>query len=126
MESDEGLLDAFLPLLPPERRHVLEFRNQTWYRQSIFKLMRRYNVALCVHDMERRESPISATADFTYVRFHGPTGRYAGNYPDQHLQEWTELIQGLASGLKAVYVYFNNDIEGHAVSNAMTLAKMLR
>ncbi len=125
MQRDEELLDAFLSVLPQELQHVLEFRNRSWYEEGVFARMRRHNVAFCVHDMAGVESPVVATADFVYLRFHGPTGRYAGSYPDEQLAEWAQLIRGLGEGLKEAYVYFNNDIGGHAVNNARTMEQLL-
>jgi uncharacterized protein YecE (DUF72 family) len=61
------------------------------------------------------------TANFSYVRFHGTGGRYAGNYPDNFLKKWATKIRGWADRLNSVYVYFNNDVQGHAVRNARTL-----
>jgi uncharacterized protein YecE (DUF72 family) len=103
----------------------MEFRSQGWYQEAIYALMRRYNVALCVHDMARKGSPLVTTADFGYVRFHGTTGQYAGSYSDAQLREWAQRIRGPGPDLKAVYIYFNNDIGGHAVSNARTLTQLL-
>jgi uncharacterized protein YecE (DUF72 family) len=127
MERDEGLLQAFLALLPEDLQHVVEFRHQSWYEEKVYAPMRRYNTALCIHDMAQSESPVVATADFAYVRFHGTTSRYAGNYSNGQLEDWAKRIKELASSsnLKAVYIYFNNDIEGHAVNNARSLIQLL-
>jgi uncharacterized protein YecE (DUF72 family) len=127
LERDEGLLEAFLALLPEDLPQVIEFRHRSWYEERVYAAMRRYNAALCIHDMSQSESPMIATADFAYVRFHGTTSRYAGNYSDEQLEDWANRIRQLArdSNLNSVYTYFNNDIEGHAVNNAQTLAQLL-
>ncbi len=124
MGRDEALLGDFLALLPADLRHVMEFRNKEWYAGPVFHLLRRHNVALCLHDMAGSEPPDLATADFAYVRFHGTTARYAGSYSDQQLEEWARRIGGLGD-LRRVYAYFNNDIGGHAVRNAATLLRFL-
>jgi uncharacterized protein YecE (DUF72 family) len=41
------------------------------------------------------------------------------------LAGWAARLRGLAKGLTDVYIYFNNDAWGYAVSNARTLAEML-
>jgi uncharacterized protein YecE (DUF72 family) len=127
MGRDEGLLEAFLAILPRDLQHVIEFRRQDWYEERVYAAMRGSNVALCIHDMGQSKSPLVATADFTYVRFHGTTGRYTGNYSDEQLEDWATRIRQLASSNnpKIVYIYFNNDIAGHAVNNARALAQLL-
>jgi uncharacterized protein YecE (DUF72 family) len=70
--------------------------------------------------------PIEITADFAYVRFHGPTvAKYAGSYSDLRLQSWAERIESWRSRVSAAYVYFNNDPGGEAVKNALTLKRLL-
>jgi uncharacterized protein YecE (DUF72 family) len=70
--------------------------------------------------------PKELTADFTYVRFHGTGSRYGGNYPDEQLRAWTRLIRSWEPWLSAGFVYFNNDIGGHAIRNARSLRAMLK
>jgi uncharacterized protein YecE (DUF72 family) len=69
--------------------------------------------------------PHPITADFTYIRFHGSGQRYGGNYPDQVLGEWADRIYNWAGSLRKVFVYFNNDLGGHAIRNARRLRQML-
>lgn len=125
MPRDKDLLEGFLSILPQGLQHVLEFRNQSWYEEGVHRLLRQHNVAFCVHDMSKLESPVLTTADFAYFRFHGPTGRYAGRYTDEMLQEWAQRIRQVSPDLKVIYVYFNNDVAGYAVKNAMTLGQLL-
>ena len=59
------------------------------------------------------------------MRFHGPGARYRGKYTDRMLEDWGERVSNLAREVDEVYVYFNNDAFGHAVSNAITLGRLL-
>jgi uncharacterized protein YecE (DUF72 family) len=76
---------------------------------------------LCLHDWRGQQSPVELTADFTYVRFHGATGKYQGNYTPQMLHKWANLIREWLPKLRDIYVYFNNDQGGYAVKNASLL-----
>lgn len=70
--------------------------------------------------------PLVATADFAYVRFHGGSELYSSCYSDEELAGWAKRLTDLAAGLKAVYIYFNNDAEAFAVRNAKTLRGYLQ
>ncbi len=125
LHKDLERLDAFIECLPARRHAVFEFRHSSWYDDETFDLLNRRNVAFCVHDMAGNQSPRVVTGEMVYVRFHGTTGRYAGNYTDAMLEEWAGWLKGQRKNVRAVYAYFNNDVEGHAVNNARTLRSLL-
>jgi uncharacterized protein YecE (DUF72 family) len=119
-------LQSFCRELDPHYRNVFEFRDDSWYSEEIFGLLRRHGIGFCVHDMRGSASPLLATASFGYVRFHGPAAqKYAGRYSRPMLADWARRLKDFAGGLDAVYVYFNNDHLGYAVENARTLHELL-
>lgn len=118
-------LDSFLGLLPGSLDSVFEFRDKSWFVEETFEVLRRRNVAFCSFDSTKLDSPLVATADFAYVRFHGTGARDQGNYPDSMLKEWASRLKKVASDVDDAYVYFNNDARANAVANAMTLSEML-
>lgn len=122
MPKNVERLAAFLELLPPRVKHTIEFREPSWYDDDVLRLLRRHNVALCMHDMPGSAPARVLTARFTYVRFHGATGRYNGSYPKEMLEDWAEW---LVSSNVSAFVYFNNDIGGHAPRDARRLIQLL-
>ena len=71
---------------------------------------------------------LRATADFDYVRLHGPDSNhlYGGSYSDDDLRWWADRIREWRASGRDVYAYFsNNDGSGHAVRNALTLRSLL-
>jgi uncharacterized protein YecE (DUF72 family) len=86
---DADRLESFLKLLPKKRRYSFEFRHPSWYTPQIFRLLRAQNISLCISDHHDAPAPWKRTADFVYVRGHGPTGRYKGHYSPRTLSEWT-------------------------------------
>ena len=50
---------------------------------------------------------------------------YLSCYSDKELFDWAKKLANLAVNLKTVYMYFNNDAEGFAVKNAITLRSYL-
>ena len=67
------------------------------------------------------------TADFVYVRLHGPTkNKYQGSYSDSQLKEWAEFCKVQVKDNKDVFVYFDNDQEGYAAFNAIRLKELVK
>jgi uncharacterized protein YecE (DUF72 family) len=123
---DMERLSDFLATLPEEHRYVVEIRDESWMVKEVYDVLRQFNVAFCVHDLAHMQTPREITADFTYVRFHGPgAAKYRGSYSDSALREWAEQISGWSAANVDSYVYFNNDIGGHAITNAQTLKQLL-
>lgn len=119
-------LEEFLQALPPEFNYAFEFRHPDWIRDEAFSLLRKYNASYCVHDMPESRSPVLTTSNIAYVRFHGWSGTYAGSYSDSQLNGWANtLLKWEKEGIES-YVYFNNDLGGHAPRNAMKLRELTK
>lgn len=111
-------LADFLDVAPAEHRWAVEFRDPSWLCEDVFAILREHNAALCIHDLIE-DHPHEITADWVYLRFHG--GAPEGNYDAAFLRSVALQIKGyLGDGLD-VYAYFNNDIHGYAIHNAMDL-----
>ena len=121
-------LDEFLTAMPmpAEHQYAVEFRDESWLVPPVYDVLRRHNTAFCIHDFADMKVPDEITADFTYIRFHGPTSaKYFGWYSDDQLRAWAARIKEWRARLSDIYVYFNNDPEGAAVKNALTLKEMV-
>jgi uncharacterized protein YecE (DUF72 family) len=93
---------------------------------EIESILRKSNAAFCIYELAGYHSPLRITADFAYVRLHGPeSGKYQGSYTQEKLQAWARQIEAWAADLKAVYLYFDNDQAGYAAANALTLKQMV-
>ncbi len=118
-------LEEFLRALPKQHRYTFEFREPTWHTLAVYRILERYNAAYCIHELAGFHTPVLVTADFAYVRLHGPGARYQGSYSDDKLSEWAERISKWKRELKAVYVYFDNDEAGYAPRNALKLKRLI-
>lgn len=117
-------LDAFLGAAPDHWRITVEVRDPDWLHRSVYDVLRRHEAALCIHDL-LEDHPRIVTADFVYLRFHGPDPRhrYAGSYGPQALSGAARRIRRHLEGGLDVYAYFNNDVDAHAIGNALDLAR---
>ena len=119
-------LIALLEILPREHRYAFEFRELSWMTPEVCCILRRFNAAFCIYELAGYHTPLEITADFSYIRLHGPTsGKYQGNYSQSRMEEWARWIEEQAKSLKAVYVYFDNDQAGYAAQNARSLRDMV-
>lgn len=125
LHRDDERLDSFLSLLPRDLQHAVEFRHSSWMDDRVFEILRKHDVAFCVISLPNFECPVVATARFSYLRFHGSRRKYTSCYDDEELDQWAELMRRLARESTPVYAYFNNDVEAHAVHNALTLMQKL-
>jgi uncharacterized protein YecE (DUF72 family) len=123
LRPDLDRLDRFLARLPPGR-HAFEFRDPAWYAEETCAVLDRHGAAFCEHDRVERRPP-RATGRFRYVRFHGTTGRYHGRYGPAALRPWAEDLLDWARTARDAFVYFNNDVGGAAVRDALDLLAAL-
>jgi uncharacterized protein YecE (DUF72 family) len=123
MKPDPGRLDRFLSGVPAGR-HAVEFREAEWYTEETCDVLEAHGAAFCEHDQIPRPPP-RRTGGWRYLRFHGTTGRYGGRYGPEALRPVATDLRGSAGDGEDAFVYFNNDIGGHAVHDALTLLALL-
>jgi uncharacterized protein YecE (DUF72 family) len=123
-EMNAERLEGFLETLPPRNRYAFELRNPTWHNAEIYSILRRHNAAFCIFEIAGMFSGIEITADFTYVRLHGPGGAYQGSYSEAVLRKWAAQVREWERDLRAVYIYFDNDQGGYAAQNALALKRI--
>jgi uncharacterized protein YecE (DUF72 family) len=122
--DDERLAQFFL-MLSKRWQYAFVFRHASWYDEAIFKILKRYNACLCISDHHDAPAPWIATADFVYVRGHGPGGSYKGNYSQRTLTEWSMRCLAWANAGRPVFVYFDNDQKSAAPYDAWRLSRKL-
>jgi uncharacterized protein YecE (DUF72 family) len=123
MKANFERLENFLKYLPKATRYVFEFRNADWYQPETYRLLEKYNCAFCIYELAGHLSPMALTADFVYLRLHGPGDKYQGSYSDESLTKWAQVCKNWLK-TKDVFVYFDNDEKGYAAFNAIRLAEL--
>jgi uncharacterized protein YecE (DUF72 family) len=120
-ERNEDRLASFTRMLKRKRRYAFEFRHPGWYTPRVLRLLSDANIALCISDHADAPSPWRRTADFIYLRGHGPGGRYKGHYSAATLAAWRQKIRRWRARGHDVYVYFDNDQKSAAPLDAARL-----
>lgn len=117
-------LENFVGLLQKQCRgplHAFEFREASWLSVELFALLRQAGMTVCRADWPFPEESLPDDFPYIYVRRHGTTALYRGNYADEQLRADARQIRKWLKAGRDVFVYFNNDIGGYAVRNALTL-----
>jgi uncharacterized protein YecE (DUF72 family) len=120
-------LAEFLEQLPQGPRYAFELRDPTWHTDLVYQALAAHNAAFCIYDLGGFTTPLVTTADFVYLRLHGPRAEaYAGSYSEVQLRDWAaKARQWAGRGGKDVYLFFDNDQAGYAVRNALGIQKYL-
>lgn len=119
----ERRLEDIITQLDHSRRNVVEFRHASWWNERVYKAFEATGTIFCACSAPKLPDDLVKTADEIYVRFHGPEKWYRHDYSDAELAVWAEKIQ--AASAKRIWVYFNNDYDGYAIKNGLTLKTMM-
>jgi uncharacterized protein YecE (DUF72 family) len=120
---DLARLDRFVGMLPKDARFTLEFRHDSWLVPAVFQLLRAHGIAVCIPDHPKLPKSFEITSDFTYIRMHLPP--HGLSYGRRALEPWAEHLLDWRGRRLDIFVYFNNDMEGHAVRDAQTLISLV-
>lgn len=107
-------------------RLAFEFRDKSFCDEKVYNLLRKYNSSWVMADSSRYPKAEEVTADFVYIRLHGPEELFASRYSKKQMKELALKIKKWISDGFDVYVYFNNDVYGYAIENAKELLFYLR
>jgi uncharacterized protein YecE (DUF72 family) len=125
-QVNPGRLEGLLEVLPRGLRCAFEFRDLSWIQPDINKLLARFGAAFCIYELAGFHSPLTITANFAYVRLHGPgLGKYQESYSTGRLRRWSKQVEEWAKDLASIYIYFDNDQAGYAARNALELRRLI-
>ena len=117
------MLRSIVTQLDPRRRNVVEFRHKSWWNEEVYRAFEVAGAIFCSCSGPRLPDELIRTCDDVYVRFHGVTQWYRHDYSDAELVVWADRIKGC--GAKTVWIYFNNDRDGHSIKNARRLSELI-
>lgn len=123
--ADPARLDAFLDAMPRTARVAVEVRHSSWLVREVYRVLESHGAALVMHDLLPLH-PRVLTTDWTYLRFHGASpAAHDGAYDETPLANESRWIASTLRDGVDVHAYFNNDVGGHAVRDAIRLRTML-
>ncbi len=103
-ERDPGLLDSLLTALG--LRAAVEFRNDSWFDDDVYKVLRQHGAALVVTDQEKwPRAPRVEVSGLAYYRLRR-------DYDDAALERWRRELR--AANRDQLHVYFRHEVEAPA------------
>ena len=109
LKKDLARLDEFLQLLPPGHRAAFEFRNDSWFDDAVYELLRRAGAALCLSEREdNAPPPLVQTAPWGYLRLR------LEQYSEDDLERWARRIADTAWQEASVYFMHEPTAPGYA------------
>lgn len=106
---------------------VFEFRNKSWFCKDVYRILENAHIAICIADFPKFTGYTPIVTDFVYLRHHRAKQYSHKNcYSNDELQTDSKRIKVWLKEGRDVFVYFNNDEAGYAVSNAITLSKLIQ
>jgi uncharacterized protein YecE (DUF72 family) len=117
---DPRILEDFLSKTNGIKNRVFEFRHDSWFDDTTYRLLEKYGVGFCIAEGEDLRTVFKVTADFAYFRLRNEA--YAG----KDIDRWATKIGEMAKGLQASYVFLRHDETGENAVLAQVLSKKLR
>src|SRR5258708_2958620 len=103
LKCDEALLGDFLTTLPTEIRCAFEFRHASWLQVSVYSLLEKHKVALCLAESEKLGIPEAVTANFVYSSLR------ITEYSPEAPKEIAGRLDPLLNRGQDVYVFFKHE-----------------
>lgn len=123
MDYSEERLHRILDALDPAFRNVLEFRHPSWWTPDVYEDLSRRNVTFCGMSHPDLPSVVVRNSPLLYYRFHGVPDLYRSPYTAEQLERFAGEVNDTGTTREA-YVYFNNDIDASAITNARQLSAL--
>jgi uncharacterized protein YecE (DUF72 family) len=102
LKKDLPRLDEFLRLLPAGHAAAFEFRNDSWFADEVYGVLKGAGAALCLSEREyNAPPPLVETAPWGYVRLR------LESYSDAELKQWADRLR--ATAWRDIHVYFMHE-----------------
>ena len=116
----EARLEQIISSLNHSYRNVVEFRHVSWWQKEVYDLLGKHHIAFCGMNHPEFPDDIISNTPYLYYRMHGSKQLYTSNYSKKELGDLAHKVKSIPN-IKEVYIYFNNDAKGYAISNAQYL-----
>ena len=125
MKFSEELLKKIIDSLDLSFRNVIEFRDESWWRVSVYEELSKHNISFCGMSHPHLPDKIISNSKIIYYRFHGSPKLYYSQYKRKFIEHIAEQIH-LEKKITQAYLYFNNTADIGAIRNAKYMQGIVR
>jgi uncharacterized protein YecE (DUF72 family) len=112
LKKDLVRLAEFLRILPADHRGAFEFRNDSWFSDDVYELLKGAGAALCLSEREdNAPPPLVETAPWGYVRLR------LEQYSEPDLAAWATRLA--ATSWRQIHVYFMHEPTAPAYASTL-------
>lgn len=104
---------------------ALEVRHNSWLEEEGLQLLKKYDIAFVISQSAEFPYAEVVTSNNVYMRFHGPDRLYGSLYSNAALRKYANKLIAWKKEGKHVWAFFNNDMQGYAVKNALQLKELV-
>ena len=115
-------LSLIVASLNLEFKNVIEFRNDTWWREEVYAVFSKNNITFCSVNYPNLPTEIIKISEICYYRLHGNPKLFYSSYTDKELKEISKSLLA-ENKFKRMFVYFNNTANSAGILNALALKK---
>ncbi|GGH04808.1 DUF72 domain-containing protein [Mucilaginibacter phyllosphaerae] len=119
----EEKLEKIIKALNPVFSNVLEPRHPSWWQEDVYQKLAEHGIAFCGMSHPTLPDEVISNTPVVYYRFHGVPDLYRSCYTEVYLQNIADTLIANPK-IKQAWLYFNNDVETHAIHNAKTMMLM--
>lgn len=133
LTAKEGVkkLEILTNMLDQDFRYAIEFRHQSWFERSVYRLLSDNNISLAWSQLDGIQTPAELTSDFVYLRFIGDRSideREFGRIQkdrSKDLKMWSNSLDRVKDNATLAIVAANNHYAGFGPATANSFRKMV-
>lgn len=133
LTAKEGVkkLEILTNMLDQDFRYAIEFRHQSWFERSVYRLLSDNNISLAWSQLDDIQTPAELTSDFVYLRFIGDRSideREFGRIQkdrSKDLKMWSNTLDRVKDNATLAIVAANNHYAGFGPATANSFRKMV-
>jgi uncharacterized protein YecE (DUF72 family) len=119
-KEDNKLLEEFLSNTSSIKNRVFEFRHESWFQGSTYRLLEEHGAGFCIAESEDVRMVSQVTGGIAYFRLR------LESYEAKDIDRWAGKILEMTTGLRESYVFLRHDETGENALLAQRLSDKIQ